>query len=54
MGDQVKTLEPMMISGSVSYGNYVRLPGRNPYTIAVLIRRAGDARAVQTKFAFQH
>jgi cytochrome c5 len=53
MGDQVKTLEPMVINNTLSYGNFVRLPGRNPHTIAVLIRKPGDVQAVQTKFAFQ-
>jgi cytochrome c5 len=53
MGDQVKTLEPMVMNDTVSYGNYFRLPGSNPYTIAVLIRKPGDATPVQTRFAFR-
>lgn len=53
MGDQVKTLEPMVVNDTVSYGNYFRLPGSNPYSIAVLIRKAGEPNAVQTRFAFR-
>jgi cytochrome c5 len=53
MGDQVKTLEPMVVNDTVSYGNYFRLPGSNPYTIAVLIWKQGDAQATLAKFAFR-
>lgn len=53
MGDQVKTLEPMVVNDKMSYGNYFRLPGSNPYTIAVLIRKPGDATSLQTRFAFR-
>ncbi len=53
MGDQVKTLEPMVFNNTMSYGNYFRLPGKDPYTIAVLIRKPGATRAIETKFGFQ-
>jgi cytochrome c5 len=53
MGDQVKTLEPMVFNNTVSYGNYFRLPGKDPYTIAVLIRKQGVSRAIETKFGFR-
>lgn len=53
MGDQVKTLEPMVFNNTVSYGNYFRLPGKEPHTIAVLIRKAGATRAIETKFSFR-
>jgi hypothetical protein len=53
MGDQVRTLEPMVFNNTVSYGNYFRLPGKNAYTIAVLIRKSGDWRAIETKFGFR-
>ena len=53
MGDQVKTLEPMVFNNTVSYGNYFRLPGRAPYTIAVLIRKPGATRAIETTFGFR-
>jgi cytochrome c5 len=53
MGDQVKTLEPMVVNDTVSYGNYFQLPGSKPYTIAVLIRKQGDTQASHAKFAFR-
>lgn len=53
MGDQVKPLELMAFSNAVSYGNYFRFPGKDPYTIAVLIRKSGVARAIETKFGFR-
>jgi cytochrome c5 len=50
-GDRVKVLEPMVVNGTTSYGNYLQLPGAAPYTIAVLIRKPG-AGMIETKFAF--
>ena len=51
--EQVKALEPMVVNDTVSYGNYFRLPMKDPYTIAVLIRMPGAARPIETKFGFQ-
>jgi cytochrome c5 len=53
MGEQIKTLEPMAFNNIVSYGNYFRLPGKYPYTIAVQIRKPGATRAIDTKFGFR-
>jgi len=51
---EVKVLEPMVLNDTVSFGNYLRLPaGKDSYTIAVAIRRPGEPRPVETKFAFQ-
>lgn len=52
-GDQVKVLEPMVFNKSMSYGNYFRFSGNVAYTVAVLIRKPGDDRAIQTKFEFR-
>jgi len=52
-GEQAKVLEPMVFNNTVSYGNYFRLSGKDPYTIAVLIRKSGDSKAIQTKFEFR-
>ncbi len=52
-GNQVSTLQPMVMNNAVSYGNYLRLPGKNAQTIVVVIRRPGFARAIETKFEFQ-
>jgi hypothetical protein len=53
MGNQVKTLDPMEFNNSVSYGNYFQLPGTNPYTIAVLVRKPGSSRSIEAKFSFR-
>jgi cytochrome c5 len=52
-GTQRKALEPMVLDRTVSYGNYFRMPGRQPYTIDVVIRAPGVARPIETKFNFQ-
>jgi cytochrome c5 len=53
MGDQVKPLDLMAFNNAVSYGNYFRLPGKDAYTIDVLIRKPGASRAIETKFGFR-
>ena len=53
MGDQIKTLEPMVLSNMVSYGNYFHLPGKDPYTITVQIRKPGTAKSIEAKFDFR-
>lgn len=52
IGEQLKTIEPMAFNNAVSYGNYFQLPGQYPHTINVLIRKAGAARATETRFTF--
>lgn len=52
MGGQVKFLEPMVLNNTVSYGNYFHLPGKDPYTITVRIRRPGVTHAIETRFGF--
>jgi cytochrome c5 len=52
-GAQRKPLELMVLDHTVSYGNYFRMPGRHPYTIDVVIRAAGVARPIETKFNFE-
>jgi len=34
----------------VSYGNYFRMPGKDPYTVTLQIRKAGAARAIEARF----
>jgi hypothetical protein len=43
----------MVLGNTLSYGNYIRLPSKNAYTIDVSIRRVGAARPITTAFAFQ-
>ena len=47
-------LEPMLIAGTIAYGNYFDLPGTGPYRIMVQIRRPGQPRVIETEFAFRH
>ena len=52
MGDQVKALESMVLNNTVSYGNYFHLPGKDTYTITVLIRKPSATRTIETIFSF--
>ena len=38
-GGETKRLEPMAIRDTLSYGNYFRMPGKDPYTITVQVSR---------------
>ena len=50
-----KKLEPMLIAGTVSYGNYFNMPAtHNPYRIRVLIERPGVAGVIEAQFDYQH
>ena len=53
-GSETKKLEPMPIRNTLSYGNYFRMPAKDPYSITVHIRRPGVPQAVEAKFAFRH
>lgn len=47
---ELKKLEPTTINNTVSYGDYVRMGGKNPYWITVQIQRPGSARKIQARF----
>jgi hypothetical protein len=47
-----KKLEPMLIAGTVTYGNYFTLSARGPYRIQVQIRRPGMPRAIEAAFEY--
>jgi cytochrome c5 len=47
-----KTLEPMTIANSRSYGNYFAMGGTGPYKITVHIRRPGSSDAIQAQFEY--
>lgn len=50
-----KKLEPMLISGTVSYGNYFAMPATsNPYRIQVRIELPGVADPIEADFDYQH
>jgi cytochrome c5 len=50
MNGETRKLEAATINSSLSYGNYFQLPGRDPYTVTLQIRKPGDARAIEAKF----
>ena len=50
---ETMTLEPMAANGAPSYGAYFKMPGPNPYTIDVTIRRPGVSGETHTQFEFR-
>lgn len=52
-GVETKKLEPMTFGNMMSFGNYFRMSGKNPYTITVQIRRPEMSRAVEARFDFK-
>jgi cytochrome c5 len=53
-GGDTKALELVTLNNVMSYGNYFRMPGTNPYTITVKITRPGLPRPVEVKFEHKH
>jgi hypothetical protein len=47
-------LEPMEIAGTISYGGFFNLPGRDLYTVRLIIERPGAARAIDLTFKYDH
>ena len=47
-------LEPMEIAGTISYGGFFNLPGRDLYTVRLIIERPGAARAIELNFKYDH
>lgn len=50
--DVKKKLEPMLIGGSQTYGNYFHMPGAGPYRIELTIRRPGVAGEIRASFTW--
>lgn len=50
MGREAKPLEPLTVSGSTSYGAYVRLVPKNSYAFYVRVQKPGAAKPVEAKF----
>ncbi len=49
-----KPLEAMQIAGTTTYGNFFRLPGRDLYTIRLMVERPGMAPLVSVDFKYDH
>ncbi len=47
-----KKLEPMIVAGAATYGNYFNMPGPGPYRIALRIRVPGAGHDIQTVFTW--
>src|SRR6516165_11584120 len=49
-----KTLEPMNIANTITYGGFFNLPGADLYTITVSIRRPDRQQPVVLDFKYDH
>jgi hypothetical protein len=49
-----RRLEPMVIAGTVTYGNYFTMRGDASYRIALTISRAKTAGPVNVEFSYDH
>ena len=49
-----RTLEPMVIAGTESYGGYFKLDGDNPFLIALEIRRPDSGQVTRAEFEDRH
>ena len=47
-----KKLEPMLMLGAASYGNYFNMPSPGPYQIHVQIRRPGISGVIEAEFDY--
>lgn len=54
MAGEVKSLEPMEIVGTRTYGTFLTLPGADRYTIALSIQRPGLHDLIALEFVYDH
>ena len=54
MNGETRKLEAATINDGVSYGNYFQMPGKDPYTVTLKIRKPGAAAPVEAKFDIKH
>lgn len=52
-GGETKHLKLMALAESVSYGNFFRMQGKEPYTITVHVLRPGAAQPIEARFDFR-
>jgi cytochrome c5 len=53
LAGETKKLELMVISNTISYGNYFPITGNSPYAITVRIRRPDTSRTIEARFDFR-
>lgn len=54
LAGQQRKLEPMIIAGTVTYGNYFDMPGRGSYHVQIQVRRPGAPGVIETQFDHRH
>lgn len=54
MTGEEKSLEPMKIAGTATYGTFVTLPGFDRYTIALNVRSPGASKPIALEFVYDH
>lgn len=50
MTGETKKLEPETVNNAFGYGNYFQMPGKDPYTLTLKIRKAGAPAPIEAKF----
>ena len=50
LNGETRKLEVATINNGVSYGNYFQMPGKDPYTVTLQIRKAGAPAPVEVKY----
>ena len=50
MTGETKTLEAVTVNNAVSYAAYFQMPGKDPYTVTLKIRKPGAPAAIEAKF----
>lgn len=54
LGGTQRTLEPMAIADTETYGGYFKLDGEGPFRITLDIRRQGAQRVTRAEFEYRH
>jgi len=54
LGSKKKKLDPMKISGTITYGNYFSMPDKNIYHINVQIHLQGRQGVIKAQFTHRH
>jgi hypothetical protein len=54
LAGQEKTLQPMEIAGTETYGDYFKMVGNGPFRITVLIRLPGTSQDIKAEFEHRH
>lgn len=54
LAPETKRLDAMKIADTVTYGQFFRMTGKEPYRIAVEIRRPGTPKPAKVSFEYRH